>query len=265
MSTTKKSQSIGSRTKTCAQKEVDKLKRIHAQVVINPIFVDAIPLAGSDTYWSTKLLLASRGRFPKNFFLRKNTIRFKTPKRDIESQYLGITPVEVYESFTGFLRKYGHFDSDNDIQATKNMLIEVEEKKSHRGVAAIEIHEYLNLCKDSWGLTEEVFQSYKESVFTLVRLQGKKCISYHSDGEIEKFNGVIRDKRTGLYTVSPKVLSTFLVPKQLSKNTLKAKPIVWTHYRSKEEDFEEVIIKLEKGRKNIHLNDILDMRVLNVT
>lgn len=265
MSTTRKSQSSGprSRTKTTTQKEIDRIKRLEAQTVVNPIFVEAIEYSNNDEFWRSKLLSASRGKFPPNFFMRKNSICFKSPKNEIIREDLGDNPEDIYKIFTRFLRKYGRLDSDIDIQTDENLSkISCSKKRIQRGVSDIELYEHLAAYKISQPLSNTSLKSYQRCIFTLVRLQGKKCIRYDDNNQIKTFVGISYDEETTLYSIDSKILNNVLTKKIPEKVDILSKdePILYSYYKSKEEDFENVINDLIKNSRNLDLNDVLDMR-----
>lgn len=264
MSTVRRTQN-SSYTRTSAQKEYNRLKRLENQVVVHEIFVGAIDYAGNDEFWRNKLLLASRGKFTKNFFLRKNTICFKNNKNEIVREELGETPLEVYKTFTSFCRKHGRLNSDIDIEIEDNLAKNMDcEQKTQRGVSEIDLYQYLNLCKKEWGLEKAVFNSFQRCVFILIRLLGKKCIEYEDD-QIVSFRGIVYNEEENCYEIDQATLQELIAKKK--KNVQKNEPalglLTSSHYKSKEEDFEDVLKVLKKVRKEKDLNEVINLAALD--
>jgi hypothetical protein len=245
--------------KTFAQKERYKLTRLESHPVIHEMFNEALAYTRNDEFWYAKFLLASRGKFPKNFFVRKNCVCFKNHKNQIFSQDLGATPLEVYEKFKEFLRLHGRFDSDKDILADELARQMAEPKKTvSRGVVDVEVYDYLCRVKEQVDLSQEKYLEYKRLVFLVVRLGGKKAVEFDGD-QIVDIKGIYEDEN-GNYYVDPKYFE------EKEKKTKKVqKKATGSTYKSKEEDFEEIVKELAKLRKDVPLDQILNMQKIATT
>lgn len=241
---------------TPLQKEFNRLKRTKSQPPIHPIFLEVMEFAGNDEFWKTKLLYASRNQFPKNFFFRNNTLCYRDQKKDV-SRYLGDSPEMIYKNFTEFIRKHAYISSDMDLERMDTIAkLTDQNKKAARSVAEKELYEFLFFCQKEWELTDAQSRSFKECMFFIVRLNGKKSILYNDDGDIIGIKGIQEDPITGLYVLSKDLLSKFGAIQHQKENTEDA-PLERSHFRCKEEDFETIVETLRKSRKNITYEEVL--------
>jgi len=240
---------------TNAQREFNRLKRTKAQAPVNPFFLECLDFAGNDEFWKTRLIFASRGKFPKNFFLKGRSFCFRDQKKDV-SRYLGEIPEEVYENFTSFIRKHSGLSSDLDLEKMNAItkLASLEKKKNCRSVAHKDLYEFLFLCEREWCLSKEQSETLKKTIFFAVKLHGKKCILYDGNGEISGIKGMEEDPETGLFSLNPKSYKSFLNRQSKPEAIV---PLGRCYYRIKEEDFEVTQRSLSRLRKNITIEDVL--------
>jgi hypothetical protein len=232
------------------------MKRTEMQAPIHPIFLEAIEFAGNDEFWKTRLIYASRNKFPKNFFMKNHMLCFRDQKKDA-SCTLSNVPEELYKDFTNFIRKYGCISSDMDLKKMNaiSKLPSEKKKKIVRTIPEKELYEFILLCEKEWGLNQVQSTSLQECVFFAVRLHGKKAVVFDDNNEIIGIKGMEEDPKTGLYSLTDNCLKNFSVIVRDHEESTEL-PVKRSQYKCKEEDFEALFQSLAKTRKTINYDDM---------
>lgn len=241
-----------------SQKEAKKLDRLMMQPAVHPIYEEAAQYSSNDVFWKSMLQFASRGKFPPNFFFRKNYICYKTPKNEILRLNVGQTPREVNTNFIRFVKESARVRSDIDILREKEEdYFAVNEIKSAKGVTESSLYTHFRMCRESWGVSYSAMASYEKLVFLLVRIYGKKIVDYDNEENVSKIKGIVFDEDGDQFVIDPVYMNR--LKKSMSKNTtfLRKQKIDILKQKVDKESFEKTLLAIESSRKPIRMEEII--------
>lgn len=181
-------------------------KRIMQKQVIHAVFEEASSLV-DDAFWVSALQMAARGKFPKHFMYKDQTLYYRGNKTSTTS--IPDVPAEAAETFIGFLQSIGIL-SDTDIeqhnqQYTNSSDIDTSPPSDWSGVskkvAEIMKENYVNSMTRIHNLDKEQVASLR-SVITIgfvTKIFTKKQITIKGY-EIVSIEGIEQDEE-GLFKI----------------------------------------------------------------